>query len=155
MRPYVVSGILGGLIGAILMDVILVLSKIIMGLPALADFMVMGASLGDGIVLGVVAHHLVGIFWGIVLGVLVFYSRGRLIPSGDWIASIFYGSLFGLIVYSIFFTWVMVFLFAPTMVEMIGAERAAMMAPAVLALAALEHVVFGSMVALTISYWRK
>ena len=155
-RSPIVAGIIGGIIGAILMDVILVGSKILLGLPALADFMVMGTSIGfsGGLAIpaGFIAHHIVGAAWGAVIGYIAAAS-GILERSISWVYSVGYGSMAGIIIYAIFFTPILIFIFRPVMAGMMGEEAAAQMMPIVAGLGFTEHIIFGAATALTISYY--
>lgn len=64
-------GIIGGLVGTILMDVVMVLTFLLAGEPADAFFSMVGEKLGYGPLAGVVVHNLVGITGGIVFSLMV------------------------------------------------------------------------------------
>jgi len=64
-------GILGGLVGTLIMDVVMMLTFLMAGQPATAFFSMVGEKLGYGIPAGVAAHNLVGLTGGVVFAVLV------------------------------------------------------------------------------------
>ncbi|GBC75354.1 hypothetical protein HRbin06_00672 [archaeon HR06] len=70
-----IAGALGGIIGAAVMTVILIGSKLAMGMPMLVDFIVMGLFVGGkgetAIPAGFLAHFLVGIVDGIIFSIIV------------------------------------------------------------------------------------
>ena len=153
------AGAGGGLAGAVVMDLILVSTKVALGLPPLADFKVMGASLaGVGpadIAVGAVAHHLVGVVLGALLGLIVALLDPRALFEGSLLGLVALGVVYGLVVYSVLFIPVLVFLFAPTMSSLMGAEAASAMMPVVLGFGLQEHVLYGIAVALSIGYARR
>jgi hypothetical protein len=64
-------GIIGGLGGTVLMDVVMVLTFLIADQPADAFFSVVGEKLGYGALVGILVHNLVGLTGGIVFSLLV------------------------------------------------------------------------------------
>lgn len=74
-------GILGGLVGTFLMDIVMMLTFIIAGEPADTFFSMVGEKLGDGPLLGVLIHNLVGLTGGIVFSLLVLNVRALRIDS--------------------------------------------------------------------------
>ena len=152
-----VSGVIGGTIGALLMDVILVVSKALLGMPLLADFKVMGTSVGFGdslaVPAGFIAHHIVGAVWGAIIAVVA--HRGGLLAVRSWTSSLANGSLAGLIIYGIFFIPVLVFIFRPVMANMMGEDMASAMMSIVAGLGFTEHIVYGVSTLLFVSYYRR
>ena len=74
-------GIIGGLVGTFLMDVVMVLTFIIAGQPADTFFSMVGEKLGDGPLLGILVHNLVGLTGGIVFSLLVTNVKALRIDS--------------------------------------------------------------------------
>jgi hypothetical protein len=148
----VVAGAVGGIIGATVMTLILIGSKVVMGLPPLADFMVMGTFVRGGIVGGFVAHYLVGVVDGAIFAALV--ATVPALKLGSWGKALGLGLLFGVIVYVIVFIPIAFTGFAPIMMAMMGPGAAAMM-PTVLALALVEHLLFGLIVGFTTYGWTR
>ena len=147
----VAGGLVGGLVGAIIMTVILVATKIMIGLPPLADFMVMGTYVGGSgasvVPAGLAAHFTVGIVDGIIFGVLV-TTVGRLALT-SWARASGLGLVFGFLAYLLVFLPVSMTGFAPIMMAMMGPSAAGMM-PMVQGVAVFEHLVFGLVVASTV-----
>ena len=140
----IVGGIVGGLVGVTIMTIILIASKMMMGMPTFADFAVMGTFVGgdsgSAIGAGFAAHYLVGIADGVIFAIIITsVSRFRLT---SWGKAIGLGLIFGFIVWLIVFIPVMMGGFSPIMMGMMGAE-AAKMAPMVLGLALVEHLLYG------------
>jgi hypothetical protein len=74
-------GIIGGLVGTFLMDIVMVLTFIIAGQPADAFFSMVGEKLGDGPLVGILVHNLVGLTGGIVFSLLVLNVKALRIDS--------------------------------------------------------------------------
>ena len=74
-------GIIGGLIGTFLMDIVMVLTFIIAGQKADAFFSMVGEKLGDGALVGILVHNLVGLTGGIVFSLLVLNVKALRIDS--------------------------------------------------------------------------
>jgi hypothetical protein len=74
-------GIVGGLVGTFLMDVVMVLTFLIAGQPADAFFSMVGEKLGDGALVGIMVHNLVGLTGGIVFALLVLNVKALRIDS--------------------------------------------------------------------------
>jgi hypothetical protein len=129
------------------MTLILVASKVMVGLPPLADFMVMGtfvgASGGSVAAAGFSAHFLVGLVDGVIFAAVV-ASVSKLRLTG-WGKSAALGLAFGLVVYLLVFLPISLAGFAPIMMAMMGAGAAGMM-PMVQGVAVFEHLVFGLIV---------
>ena len=143
------AGILGGVIGATVMTIILIGSKAAMGLPLLADFMVMGTFVGGGaaaIAAGFIAHYLVGIVDGAIFGAVTSGVGALRLGSPGKAAGL--GLLYGLILYLVVFIPVAFMGFAPIMMAMMGPGAQAMM-PMVLSIAFIEHLLFGLIVGIT------
>lgn len=125
MGRSIVGGIAGGVVGATVMSMILVASKVVMGMPLLADFVVMGTFVGGvgeaAIAAGFAAHYLVGFVVGGIFGALVVYVAWLKPTSGAKALSI--GVVFGAVVWLIVFLPVAMWGFAPIMMGMMGACR--------------------------------
>jgi hypothetical protein len=74
-------GIAGGIGGTILMDVVMVLTFLIAGQPADMFFSMVGEKLGDGALVGILVHNLVGLTGGIVFSLLVLNIKALRIDS--------------------------------------------------------------------------
>jgi len=74
-------GIIGGLLGTFLMDIVMVLTFIIAVQPADAFFSMVGEKLGDGALVGILVHNLVGLTGGIVFSLLVLNVKALRIDS--------------------------------------------------------------------------
>ncbi len=136
----IVGGALGGLVGATIMTAILIASKAAMGLPLLADFMVMGTFVGGAVVAGFAAHYIVGLVDGVIFAAIVTsVSALRLTSAGRALAL---GALYGVILFILVFIPVLMLGFAPIMMAMMGAGAAAML-PTVITLGFIEHLLFG------------
>ena len=148
----VLWGVIGGLVGAVIMDAVLVLSKVGLGMPADADFVVMGTALGfeGSAAAGAVAHHLMGMLLGAVFAFITVIAPIRLLTLSSLEAAVTSGVVYGLSVYSILFIPTLVFLFRPVMEDMMGAEAASAIMPIVMGLGATEHVFYGLAVALVL-----
>jgi len=64
-------GIIGGLLGTFLMDIVMMLTFLIAGKPADTFFAMVGEKLGYGPLVGILVHNLVGLTGGIVFSLLV------------------------------------------------------------------------------------
>jgi hypothetical protein len=147
----IAGGLVGGLVGAIIMTVILVATKMMVGLPPLADFMVMGTFVGGSgtsvVPAGLAAHFSVGIVDGIIFGVLV-TTVGRL-GLTSWARVLGLGIAFGFLAYLLVFLPVSMTGFAPIMMAMMGPSAAGLM-PMVQGVAIFEHLIFGLVVATSV-----
>ena len=74
-------GIVGGVVGTVLMDIVMMLTFIIAGQPADTFFSMVGEKLGDGPLVGILVHNLVGLTGGIVFSLLVLYVKALRIDS--------------------------------------------------------------------------
>ena len=150
------GSILGGFVGAVFMDIILVATKVMMGMAPLADFMVMGTfvggSAGTTILAGAIAHHLVGIVTGAIFGLSI-YSLGKNYGSfnlNNYVKGLGLGLLFGVILYIVLFLPLAMFGFKPIMVDMMGADMAMALMPMIMNISFIEHIVFGATVGLLV-----
>ncbi len=130
------------------MDIVLVGSKVALGLPPLADFMIMGIFVGgsgaSAVPAGILAHHLFGVFVGVVFVLSILYlsrSIGFFNPSSLGKA-VMLGVLAGVVVYIVAFIPTLMLGFAPIMVGLMGEAAMAMM-PIVLFLGFVEHILYG------------
>ncbi|GEM_PF-1080924 len=140
----ITGGIIGGIIGATIMTIILIGSKMMMGMPALADFVVMGTFVGGtesaAVSAGFIAHYLMGIILGAALGAIVASSEKLQLTSWGKAAGI--GLLYGVIVWLVVFIPTVMYGFAPIMMNMMGQDAAGML-PMVLGIAFIEHLLYG------------
>jgi hypothetical protein len=74
-------GILGGFLGTVLMDIVMVLTFLIAGQPADTFFSMVGEKLGYGALVGILVHNLIGISGGIVFSLLVLNIKALRIDS--------------------------------------------------------------------------
>jgi hypothetical protein len=74
-------GIVGGLVGTVLMDVVMVMTFIIAGQPADLFFSMVGEKLGYGALVGIAVHNLVGLTGGFVFSLLVLNINALRIDS--------------------------------------------------------------------------
>lgn len=140
----IIGGIIGGFIGATVMTLILIGSKAMMGMPVLADFVIMGTFVGgtgnEAISAGFLAHYLLGMILGAVLGIIV--SSVELLRLTSWKKATGIGLLYGAIIWFIIFLPTVMYGFAPIMMKMMGPAAAGML-PMVLGIALIEHLLYG------------
>jgi hypothetical protein len=74
-------GIIGGLVGTVLMDIVMVLTFLIAGQPADAFFSMVGEKLGSGALAGIMVHNFVGLTGGIIFSLLVLNIKALRIDS--------------------------------------------------------------------------
>ncbi len=74
-------GIIGGLVGTILMDIVMMVTFLIAGQPADTFFSMVGEKFGYGAWLGILVHNLVGITGGIVFSLMVLNIKALRIDS--------------------------------------------------------------------------
>lgn len=74
-------GIIGGVVGTILMDIVMVLTFLIAGQPADTFFSMVGEKFGYGSLVGIAVHNLVGLTGGIVFSLLVLNIKALHIES--------------------------------------------------------------------------
>lgn len=122
------------------MTVILIASKAVMGLPLLADFIVMGAFVGGGVEYGFTAHYLVGLVDGIIFAAITTSVKRLKLTSMRKAFAL--GALYGVLLFILVFIPILMLGFTPIMISMMGAGAAAMI-PTVLSLGFVEHLLFG------------
>ena len=74
-------GIIGGLGGTVLMDIVMVLTFLVAGQPADTFFSMVGERLGYGTLVGIGVHNLVGLTGGFVFSLLVLTIKALRIDS--------------------------------------------------------------------------
>ena len=74
-------GIIGGLVGTILMDIVMMVTFLIAGQPADTFFSMVGEKFGYGTLVGILVHNLVGITGGIVFSIMVVTIKALRIQS--------------------------------------------------------------------------
>lgn len=148
------------------MAAILVAAMMMMGMPPLMIFMVMGAAFGGNAGTGIVLHFLTGIIFGAIFGLGVTFLP-RFFPTSVR-KSAGLGTLYGLVVYGVFFLPIAMLAFAPAMVNLLAMNIAMMnpgmthaadltmaqsqaqgLMPSVLGIAFLSHLLFGAVVGLS------
>ena len=143
-RKVVMSSIIGGIIGGILMLMILMAGAAGMGLSpttfALVMGMGLGASMGSAVMIGVLGHFIVGIVAGAIFGAIVSYAKPLKLKNGQ--RSLMLGLVFGIVLYVVFFLPMAMTVFASVMLSMMGA-KAAMMLPDVLVIGFIGHILYG------------
>jgi hypothetical protein len=75
-------GIVGGVAGTVLMDLVMVVTFLLAGQPWDTFFIMVGEKFGDGALVGILVHNLVGLTGGFVFSLLVFNVRALRIDSG-------------------------------------------------------------------------
>ncbi len=140
----IIGGIIGGIIGATIMTVVLIGSKMMIGMPPLVDFAVMGTFVGGtgsaSVSAGFIAHYLPGILLGAILGAVVASTEKLQLTSWGKAAGI--GLLYGVIIWLAVFIPIVMYGFAPIMMNMMGPAAAGML-PMVLGIAFIEHLLYG------------
>ncbi len=140
----IIGGITGGIIGATVMTLILIGSKAMMGMPSLADFVIMGTFIGGtgnaAISVGFLSHYLLGMILGAFLGIIV--ASVERLRLTNWKKATGIGFLYGAIVWLVIFLPTVMYGFAPIMMKMMG-QAAAGMLPVVLGIALIEHLLYG------------
>src|SRR4030042_949601 len=64
-------GMVGGLAGTVLMDLVMVTTFVLVGEPGDAFFAMVGEKLGDGVMLGIVLHNMIGLSGGLIFALLI------------------------------------------------------------------------------------
>ncbi|GBC69658.1 hypothetical protein HRbin01_01360 [archaeon HR01] len=134
------GGIAGGVLGGTVMTLILIASKAMVGLPALTDFMVMGAFVGGGVGEGFAAHYLVAVVGGALFAVVTYGVAS--LRLNNIRKSVLLGLLLGIVLFFLLFIPVLMFGFSPIMMAMMGGGAAAML-PMVVAIGFVEHLLYG------------
>jgi hypothetical protein len=149
----IISSIIGGVFGGILMLLVLMTGASAMGLPdtifALVMGMGLGASMSSGVAVGVLAHFTVSIVAGAIFGAIVSYVKPIRLRSGP--VSLVLGLVFGIVVYLVFFLPMAETVFASVMMKLMGV-KAAMMLPDVLVVGFIGHIVYGLTLGTTAFY---
>lgn len=143
-RNVVVSSIIGGIVGGILMLLVLMVGASGMGLSATTFALVMGmglgASMGSAVMVGILGHFTVSIVAGAIFGAIVSYVKSLKMKNGP--KSLGMGVVFAIVLYLVFFLPMAMTVFASVMMNMMGAE-AAMMLPKVLVIGFIGHILYG------------
>lgn len=143
-RRVVVSSIIGGIVGGILMLIVLMAGAAGMGLPSTTFALIMGmglgATMGSAEMVGVLGHFTVSIVAGAIFGALVSYVKP--LRLGKAPRSLALGLIFGIVVYLVFFLPMAMTVFASVMMTMMGA-KAAVMLPDVLVVGLIGHIIYG------------
>jgi hypothetical protein len=71
-------GLMGGLFGTILMDIVMVATFLMVGEPWDTFFTMVGEKLGGGAVIGIALHNVVGLTGGFVFALSVLSIQGHL-----------------------------------------------------------------------------
>ncbi|HLH85754.1 MAG TPA: C2H2-type zinc finger protein [Thermoplasmataceae archaeon] len=140
----IISSVIGGIIGGILMLLVLMAGAAGMGLSATTFALVMGmglgAPMGSAVMVGVLGHFTVSIVAGAIFGAIVSYVKPLRLKNG--VKSLGLGVAFAIVLYLVFFLPMAMAVFAPVMMNMMGA-KAAMMLPDVLVIGFAGHVLYG------------
>ncbi|MDS0257594.1 hypothetical protein ApAK_07945 [Thermoplasmatales archaeon AK] len=130
----IISSVIGGIIGGILMLLVLMAGAAgIMGMG-------LGAPMGSAVMVGVLGHFTVSIVAGAIFGAIVSYVKPLRLKNG--VKSLGLGVAFAIVLYLVFFLPMAMAVFAPVMMNMMGA-KAAMMLPDVLVIGFAGHVLYG------------
>lgn len=81
VRKGVAIGILGGLVGTVLMDTVMVATFLIVGEPAETFFSLVGKRLGGGTFTGLALHNVVGMTGGVVFALGVTTVRSLIVAT--------------------------------------------------------------------------
>jgi hypothetical protein len=146
-RKVIGGSVAGAIIGGIAMAIILLAGASAMGLPAATFFMIIGITLGSGMMsataIGLIGHFVVAVVVGIIFGAVVLYARPlRLTSIGK---SLGLGIVAGLVLYLVFFLPLAMTSFAKVMMMLMG-PKASMMMGSVLAVGLTGHLVYGLIV---------
>jgi hypothetical protein len=140
----VISSVIGGIVGGVLMLIVLMAGAAGMGLPsdtfALIMGMGLGVSMGSAVMVGVLGHFTVSIVAGAIFGALVSYVKPLKLGKGP--RSLALGLIFGIVVYLVFFLPMAMTVFSSVMMALMGA-KAAMILPDVLVVGLIGHIVYG------------
>ena len=152
-RNMIISSIIGGIIGGILMLMVLMAGAAGMGLSATTFALVMGmglgASMGSAVMVGVLGHFIVSVVAGATFGAIVSYVKPLKLKDGQ--RSLILGLVFGVVLYLVFFLPMAVTVFASVMMNLMGA-KAAMILPDVLIIGVLGHLLYGLALGATAFY---
>lgn len=149
----VVSSVIGGIVGGVLMLIVLMLGAIGMGLPATTFAIIMGmglgASMSSAVMIGILGHFTVSIVAGAIFGAIVSYIRPLRMKNGP--ISLVLGVVFAIVIYLVFFLPMAMTVFASVMMTLMG-SKAAMMLPDVLVIGFIGHLTYGLALGATTFY---
>lgn len=74
-------GVIGGLVGTVLMDIVMMITFVSAGEPVDLFFTMVGEKLGDGAILGIATHNVIGTTGGFILSLLVLNVRALKLTS--------------------------------------------------------------------------
>ena len=74
-------GVVGGLAGTVLMDIVMMITFVSVGESADMFFTTVGERLGDGALLGIAIHNLIGMTGGLIFSILVLHVRALKLDS--------------------------------------------------------------------------
>jgi len=152
-KNVVISSIAGGVLGGIVMLIVLMAGAMGMGLSATTFALVMGmglgASMGSAVMVGVLGHFTVSIVAGAIFGGIVSFAKPLMLKNGP--RSLVLGVVFGIVLYLVFFLPMAMTVFAPVMMNLMGA-KAAMMLPDVLVIGFIGHLLYGSVLGVSAYY---
>ena len=152
-RKVIISSIVGGIIGAILMLIVLMAGASGMGLSATTFALVMGmglgASMGSAVMVGVLGHFTVSIVAGAIFGAVVSYVKPLRLKNGPRALAL--GLVFAVILYIVFFLPMAMTVFASVMMSIMGAGAATML-PNVLIIGFVGHLLYGLALGATTFY---
>jgi hypothetical protein len=129
-------GLVGGLAGTILMDTVMVTTFLMVGEPWDTFFTMVGEKFGDGAVIGIALHNVVGLTGGFVFALLVLSIRGLRIDTRS--KGLALGIAAGAITIPVGCIPLAVWLGEPILI--------------VIAFSALPHMVWGTVLGLTMGY---
>lgn len=69
---YIAFGLIGGFLGTVLMDLIIVSTFLLLGLPGDGFFAMVGENLGQGAIVGIALHNIIGLTVGFIFALFVF-----------------------------------------------------------------------------------
>lgn len=130
-------GLLGGYLGTVLMDLVMVLTFIAAGASPDMFFSLVGAKFGQGPATGLVIHNVIGMTAGILFALVVLHCEARTVSG------VRNGLRIGLVVGA-----VTIFMGCIPMALWLGESI-----PLVLAFAAVPHLVWGSVTGMVMGCW--
>jgi hypothetical protein len=129
-------GLVGGVVGTILMDIVMVATFLMVGEPGDAFFTMVGEKFGGGAVIGIALHNVVGLTGGFVFALSVL-SIPRLRIESRW-KGLTLGITAGAITIPVGCIPLAIWLGKPILI--------------VIAFSALPHMVWGTVLGLTVGY---
>lgn len=143
-RSVIISSIVGGFLGGVVMLIVLMIGALAMGLSVTAFALIMGlglgATMGSAVMVGVIGHFTVSIVAGAIFGVFVSYVKPLSLKSGT--RSLALGFILAIVLYLVFFVPMTLTVFAPVMMSLLGPGAAAML-PDVLVIGLIGHLLYG------------